>query len=159
MKNKLIDYRTPLSLLNWVSSRNKHFGRYILYSVSEAIGKEIQNHSITLEDKEYPLFECYAKDTNDQYTYLLITTHFLISIVDGSTYKADIECISFTLELEDIIAIRKGRTNYNEYACYDLQSSVGIIPIWIENGICEHILWGVFNQLHYLKMKYGIKNN
>lgn len=159
MNNKITDYRTPFSLLNWVISRNKHFGRYILYSVSEAEGKEIQNSSIQLEDKELPIFECYAKDTNDQYTYLLITTHYLVSIVDNRTYKIDIEGVNCELEIEDIINSRKGRTNYNEYVCYELQSSVGIIPIWIECGVCENIFCGIFNQLNFLKRKYGITNN
>lgn len=159
MTKKLTDYRTPFSLLNWVNSRNNHFGRYIFYSVSESETREIQNSSIILLDKELPIFECYAKDTDDQYTYLLITTHFLISIVDGNTYKVDIECISFDLEMEEIITGRERRTEYLEHVKYELQSSIGIIPIWIECGVCENIFCGIFNQINFLKRKYGITND
>lgn len=156
MTKKLIDFRTPFSLLNWIISRNQHFCRYILYSVSEAEGKEIQNSSIKLQDKECPIFECYANDNN----YLLITTHYLISIVDNIFYKVDIEDISFALEVEDVIKGRKERTEYIEYVKYDLQSTRGkIIPVWIENGICENIFCGIFNQINFLKRKYEIKNN
>lgn len=159
MSKKITDFRTPFSLLNWVVSRNQHFSRYILYSVCEAEEKDIQNPSMKLEENEYPLFECYGNDTNGQYTYLLITTHFLTSIVDNISYKVDIEDIIFDLDIEDIIIGRKERTEYIESVKYDLQSPQGIIPIWIESGICENMIWGVFNQINFLKSKYGIKND
>ena len=130
---------------------------YILYNGVDE--KEIQNSSIVLLDNEYPIFDCYAKDTNDQFTYLLITTHYLIYIVDVTTYKADIECISFNMEIEDIISIRKNRKDYIEYVKYELESTIGNIPIWVECGICENILVGIFKQINFLKTKYGITNN
>ena len=159
MIKKIIEYRSSFSLLKWVNSRNKHFGRYILYSVSHAEEKEIQNSSIKLEEKEYPLFECYGKDTNDQYTYLILTTHFLTSIVNNITYKVDIESISFEMEIDDLIESRKRRKDYIEYVCYELKTTNETIPIWVECGVCENILWGIFNQLNFLKGKYGITNN
>jgi hypothetical protein len=159
MKNKITDFRSTLSIHNWIYSRNKHFSRYILYSVSESETKGIQNPSIKLEDKEFPIFDCYSNDNNDQYTYLLITTHFLTSIIDNITYTVDIEDISFDFEIDDIIESRKNRTDYIEYICYELKTTKEIIPVWVECGVCENILWGIFNQLNFLKRKYGITNN
>jgi len=40
-----------------------------------------------------------------------------------------------------------------------LKSTEGIIPIWVENGNCENIIWGIFKQLNFLKGKYEITND
>jgi len=159
MNKKITDNRSPISLQNWIYTRTKHFSRYILYCIEEAKKKVIQNSSIELLDKEYPLFECYSKDANDQYTYLLITTHFLTSIIDNITYTVDIEDISFDLEIDDIIESRKSRTEYTEYVKYELKTTNETISVWVECGVCENILWGIFNQLNFLKRKYDITNN
>ena len=158
-KNKIINFRSPYSVRFWIYRRNKNFNRYVLYSHNEDEEKNIQNTSIILDDNELPIFDCYSCDNNGDSTYLLITTHKLISIVDSEIFKVDIEDVSFGLEIEDIIAIRKGRTEYIEYVKYELLSSIGIIPIWCENGNCENILWGIFKQLNFLKRKYDITNH
>lgn len=159
MKNKIINFRSPYSVRFWIYRRNMHFSRYVLYSHIEDEEKSIQNTSIVLDDNELPIFDCYSKDNNGNSTYLLITTNFLTSIVDNETFKVEIEDAIFNFVIEDIIARRKGRTEYIESVKYELQTTEGIIPVWVENGICENILWGIFKQLNFLKEKYEIKND
>jgi len=159
MKNKIINFRSPYSVRFWIFRRNMHFSRYVLYNHIEDEEINIQNTSIILDDNELPIFDCYSKDNNSISTYLLITTHFLTSIVDNKTFKVEIEDVKFYFNIEDILLHRKSRVEYFESIKYELKSTEGIIPIWIENGNCENIIWGIFKQLNFLKEKYEITND
>jgi len=157
-KDKLTNHRPPQSIQRWIYRRCSNFSRSILYSYNEDGIYILQNSSITLSDNELPLYECFGKDNESSSTYLLITTLQIISIIGLNRMESDIEDLNFDMKIEEIIESRNNRTRYQENIKYEIKTTNGFIPLWVEVGINEHILWGVLTQISFLLNKH-LKND